>query len=85
MLNAAAMPVRAIKTSTGIKLVMLSPYSRMQIPPAAERPNDNTKEMLIPVTLYQSPPKTAPTISAPADANALVNMFPGKNRSVKLN
>lgn len=85
MLNAAVMPVRAMNTNTGIKLVMLSPYSSMQIPPAAERPNDNTNEILIPVTLYQRPPKIAPIISAPADANALAKILPGKNLSVKLN
>ena len=85
MLNAAVIPVRAINTNTGIKLVMLSPYSSMQILPAAERPNDSTNEILIPVTLYHRPPKIAPIISAPADANAFEKILPGKNRSVKLN
>jgi hypothetical protein len=37
------------------------------------------------VTLYHRPPKIAPIISAPADANAFEKILPGKNRSVKLN
>jgi hypothetical protein len=74
-----------MQTNRGIKLGIVLPYSIMQIPPAADNPNDKTRAILIPVTLYHKPPKTAPNISDRADANAFVKMFPGKNLSVKLN
>ncbi len=72
-------------TSKGMKFGIVLPYSKMQIPPAAESPNDKTNAMLIPVTRYQRPPNTAPIISEAAEAKAFVKMFPGKNLSVKLN
>jgi hypothetical protein len=68
MLNAAATPVRAMQTRRGIKFGIATPYSKMQIPPAAESPNERTKAIDIPVTRYQSPPKTAPIISEAAEA-----------------
>ena len=85
MLKADAIPVLAIHTSRGMKFGMTLPYSKIQMPPAADSPKDRTNAMLIPVTRYHRPPKTGPIISEIAEANAFENMFPGKNRSVKLN
>jgi len=85
MLKAEAIPVLAIHTNKGIKFGMALPYSKMQSPPAADSPNDKTRAILMPVTRYHKPPKTAPSISEAAEANAFVKMFPGKNLSVKLN
>ena len=84
-MKADAIPVLAMHTNKGIKPGIALPYSIMQILPAADNPKDKTRAILIPVTLYHKPPKTAPTISDKADANAFVKMLPGKNLSVKLN
>ncbi len=62
------MPVRAMQTRSGIKEGMVSPYSNMQIPPAADNPKERTRAMDIPVTRYHRPPKTAPIISEAAEA-----------------
>lgn len=71
MLKAAHIPTRDIQTSTGIKVGIVLPYSSIQSPPAADKPNERTSAILTPVMRYQRPPNTAPMSSEAAEANAL--------------